>query len=155
MPPPSAHQAPPAIGSVPIAGGVTVVAIALMAWDHLWGNEGGSDDAFPVDPTTFLVALALIVVADLVVFAITVPRAAGNTGSVHKIALLHSGLALVLAIPASWLGFPVVVAGGGITLGLRGLAGGHRRLAVVAVAVGVLVVVFAVLATAFPSSDGD
>jgi hypothetical protein len=45
-----------------------------------------------------------------------------------KVALIHSGIALVLAPPASWLGFPAVVAGGGIRLGIQALAGAHRRL---------------------------
>ena len=148
-------QASPAIGSAPVAGLVTLLAIGLMAWDHLWGNESGADDSFPVDPTTFYVALALIVVTALVVFGVTVPRAVGDVGSVHRSALLHSGVALLTALPASWLGFPVVLAGGGIALGIRGLADGRRRLAVLAIGLGVLVIVFAVLATAFPASRGD
>jgi hypothetical protein len=151
--PSTAHG--PRIGSIPIAGAVTLLAIGLMVWDHLWGNEGGSDDSFPVDPATFSVTLALIVVTALVVFGFTVPRAVRNPGSVHRVALIHSGIALVLALPASWLGFPAVVAGGGIVLGVQGWAGAHRRLAVVAIVVGLLVIFFAIASTAFPSPDTD
>jgi cytochrome bd-type quinol oxidase subunit 2 len=143
------------IGSIPIAGAVTVLAVGLMAWDHLWGNERGSDDSFPVDPAAFFVALALIVVTALVVFGFTVPRAARNPGSVHRAALIHSGVALVLALPALWLGFPAVVAAGGIVLGIQALAGPHRRLAVVAIVAGLFLIFFAILATAFPSPDAD
>lgn len=143
------------IGIAPIAGGVTLLALGLMAWDHLWGNQRGSHDSFPVDPVTFLVAFALIVVAGLVVFGVTVPRAIGKGGSASRAAMVHSGIALLLALPASWLGFPAVLAGGGIVLGTRGLAGDHRRLAIVAIGVGLLVILFAILATAFPSAEGD
>jgi hypothetical protein len=144
-----------AIGSIPIAGAATVLAVGIVAWDHLWGNERGSDDSFPVDPATFFVALALIVVTALVVFGFTVPRARRSPGSTHRAALIHSGVALVLALPASWLGFPAVVAGGGIVLGIRAFAGAHRWLAVTAIVVGLLVISFAIVATAFPSPDTD
>jgi len=126
-----------------------------MAWDHLWGNERGSDDSFPVDPSTFFVTLALIVVAALLVFGFTVPRAARSPETAHRAALIHSGVAFVLAVPASWLGFPAVVAGGGIALGIQAWAGTHRRLAVVAIVVGLLVICFAIVATAFPPPDTD
>jgi hypothetical protein len=151
--PATAHG--PAIGSIRIAGAVTLLALGLMAWDHLWGNKRGSDDSFPVDPATFFVTLALIVVTALAVFGFTVPRGVRNPGSVHRAALIHSGVAMVLALPASWLGFPVVVAGGGIGLGIQALAGTHRRLGLVAIVVGLLVIFFAIVATAFPSPETD
>jgi hypothetical protein len=138
-----------------IAVGVTLLAVALMAWDHLWGNEGGADDSFPVDPATFFISLALIAAAAAVVFGLTVPRATRQPERVHRAALIHSGVALVLALPASWLGFPAVVAGAGIALGGQGLDGAHRRLSMVAIGVGVLVILFAILATAFPPTDTD
>jgi hypothetical protein len=138
-----------------IAVGVTVLAIGLMAWDHLWGNEGGSDDSFPVDPATFFISLALIATAALVVFGLTVPRATRQPERVHRAALIHSVIALVLALPASWLGFPAVVAGAGIALGKHGLDGAHRRLSILAIGLGVLVILFAIVATAFPPADTD
>ena len=108
---------------------------------------------FPVDPVTFLVTFALIVVAGLVVFGVTVPRAIGKGGSTSRAAMVHSGIALLLALPASWLGFPAVLAGGGIVLGTRGLAADQRRVAMVAIGVGLLVILFAIVATAFPSAE--
>jgi hypothetical protein len=138
-----------------VAGGVTFLALALMAWDHLWGNEGGSQAGFPVDAPTFFLAGGLTVTAALVVFGFTVRRAGRRPSTLHVAALVHSALAVLLALPASWLGFPIVVAGGGIALGLGAAEGPHRRLAAFAVALGVFVLLFGVLATAFPTSDGD
>ncbi len=143
------------MGALPFGPGTTLIAVALMAWDHLWGNQRGSQDAFPVDPATFFLSLGLIVLAAAVVFGVTVPRSMRNTETLHRAALVHNGVALVLAVPASWLGFPVVVAGGGITLGVRALDGQQRRIAIAAIALGAFVVVFGVLATAFPSVDND
>jgi hypothetical protein len=136
-----------------LGSGVTLLAIGLMAWDHLWGNEGGQADPFPVDPVTFFVSLALIAVTAAVVFGFTVPRAARRPGSVHRASLIHSGIALVLAIPLSWLGFPAIAAGAGIALGAQGAGGSHRRTSIVAIAVGVVVILFAILGTAFPPTD--
>ena len=138
-----------------IAAGLVLLALVLMAWDHLWGNQDGSDDSVPVDPVTFVLSLGLILRAAGVVFLVTVPRAARAPEKVHRGALWHSGVAAVLALPASWLGFPAVVAGGGIALGLRALGGKHPRLALVAILLGLVVVVLGILATAFPPSDPD
>jgi len=145
----------PTSDSIAIASAVTLLAVGLMAWDHLWGNERGPGDSFPVDPATFFIALALIVITGLAVFGFTVPRALRTPESAGRTALIHSGSALVVALPGSWLGFPTVVAGGGIALGIKALAGTHRRLAIAAIVVGLLVIVFATLATAFPASDTD
>ena len=139
--------------TVIVASGATLLAIGLMAWDHLWGNDRGPDDSFPVDPATFFISLALIVTAAVLLFGITVRRAAAHPATVHRDALIHSGVALALAIPLSWLGFPVVVAGAGVALGLQGLGGTHRRVAIAAIGVGLLVIVFAILGTAFPTTD--
>lgn len=142
-------------GHPAIAGGMTLLAIGLMAWDHLWGNERGSGNSFPVDPAAFFITMALIVTTGFIVFGVTVPRATGRPATVHRAALIHSGIAVVLALPASWMGFPVVLAGGGIVLGVQALGGSRRRPAFMAIGLGVLVVVFAILATAFPGSDSD
>lgn len=140
---------------LPIAGGALLLAVALMAWDHLWGNQGGSDDGFPVDLVTFCVSMVLIMAASVLVFMVTVPRAARGADRAHRGALWHSGVAVVLALPASWLGFPTVVAGGGIALGIHALGGPHRRLAMVAILLGFAVVLFGIFATAFPPPDTD
>ena len=140
---------------MPVAGGVTALAVALMAWDHLLGNDKGPGDEFPVDPGTFALTAGLILVTAGVVFGVLVPRALRHPETVHRAATVHSTVAFLLAVPASWLGFPLVVAGGGIALGLQALDGPHRRMALAAVGVGVLVLVFGVLATAFPASNDD
>jgi hypothetical protein len=142
-------------GTLSIGLGASLVAVALMAWDHLIGNQRGTDDSFPVDPPTFFLSLGLIVVAAVVVFGVTVPRSIKNPDHLHRSALIHAIVALVLAVPASWLGFPIAVAGGAIALGVRALEGPHRRIAMTAIAVGVLVVLFGILATAFPPADND
>jgi hypothetical protein len=138
-----------------LGSGVSLLAIGLMAWDHLWGNERGQADSFPVDLPTFFVSLSLIVVTAVVVFGVTAPRAARHPESVHRAALIHSGIAVVLALPVSWLGFPAVVAGAGIALGAEGTGGVHRRASIVAIGIGLVVIVFAIVGTAFPAPDND
>jgi hypothetical protein len=133
--------------------GSALLALGLMAWDHLWGNERGSADPFPVDPATFFISLALIGVTAVVVLGLTTPRGMRRPETVHRAALIHSGIALVLAIPLSWLGFPAVLAGAGVALGIQGLNGNHRQVSLAAAGVGLLVIVFAILGTAFPTSD--
>lgn len=140
---------------LPIAAGALLLAIALMAWDHLFGNEGGSDDSFPVDPVAFFLSLGLVLATAALIFVGTVPRAIRAPDRVHRGALWHSGVAVVLALPASWLGFPVVVAGGGIALGIRALGGTRRGLALVAILLGLAVAAFGILATSLPPTDTD
>lgn len=132
-----------------------VIALALMAWDHLIGNQAVTDDAFPVDAPTFFLTAGLIALAAIVVFGVTVPRAIKHPDSAHRAALIHGVVALVLAVPASWLGFPIVVAGGAIALGFRALDGPHRRVGITAIVLGAVVVVFGMLGTAFPPADND
>lgn len=138
-----------------IAGAAALLAVVLMAWDHLWGNEGNSDESFPVDAPTFFISLGLIAVAAGVVFGLTVPRGRTRSGSEARAAMVHSALAAVLALPAAWLGFPVVVAGAGVALGLDAMTGQRRRLGMAALALGLVVMVFVTVATAFPASDSD
>lgn len=151
----SAEASRDSLGALPVGLGATVLAVALMAWDHLWGNQRGSEDSFPVDAGTFFLSLGLIAVATVVVFGVTVPRSINHPDSIHRAAVIHGVVAVVLAVPASWLGLPVVVAGGAIVLGVRALAGPHRRIAVTAIALGSVVMVFGVLSTAFPPVDND
>ena len=140
---------------MPVAMVATLLAIALMAWDHLWGNQRGSEDSFPVDAGTFFLSLGLIAVAAVVVFGVTVPRSITNPDGIHRAAVIHGVVAVVLAIPASWLGLPVIVAGGAIALGVRALDGPHRRIAIAAIALGALVMAFGILSTAFPPVEND
>lgn len=107
-----------------------------------------------MDPATFFLSLGPIAVAAAIVFGFTEPGS-NKPETIHRAAIIHSVVAVVLAIPGSWLGFPVVVAGGGIALGLRALDGPHRRVAMTAIVLGALVKLFGVLSTAFPPADND
>jgi uncharacterized membrane protein YidH (DUF202 family) len=151
----SAEASRDSLGALPVGLGATFLAVGLMAWDHLWGNQRDSDDSFPVDAGTFFLSLGLIVATAVLIFGVTVPRSIRNADSIHRAAVIHGVIAVVLAIPASWLGLPVVVAGGAIALGVRALDGSHRRIAITAIALGVLVIMFGVLSTAFPPVDND
>lgn len=51
-----------------------------------------------------------------------------------------SGLAFVPGLGFLWLGFPLVLAGGGVALGLLGRRSQRKRLATAAIAVGTIVV---------------
>jgi hypothetical protein len=53
----------------------------------------------------------------------------------------------VLALPAIWLGLPFVLARGGIMLGALGRHGARRRMAVGAIALGVVVLVLGLVGT--------
>jgi len=134
---------------------VTLVA-ALMAWDHLWGNERGTQDSFPVDPSAFVVAMAISLACAGLVFLVLVPRTRLDPRRAPRRALWLSGLAVPLTVVAGWLGFPLIIAGGGIALGLLAPSTPTRsRAALAAIAVGLLVLVFGIISTAFPVADTD
>ena len=112
---------------------VGLVAVALaagaMAVDHL----------LPGDWAAFLVTAALSMVTAAVLFGRYIPRVARREdGTRHSAAagLLCSVLAIVPGIALLWLGFPIVVGGAGLALGLLGRAGERRLLAGLAVALG-------------------
>lgn len=136
-----------------VAIGVLALTTALMAWDHLFGNEGASDDAFPVDPGTFVLSMALVLAFALLVFGILVPRTLRAEGNVTRYALIMAAVAVVTAPFLSWLGLPQVLAGGGLVLGLAARASGHSRAGTVAFVLSLLVLVFGVAATAFPADS--
>ena len=136
--------------------GVIALVTALMAWDHLWGNERGNTDSFPVDPGAFVVAMAISLVCAGLVFLVLVPRTRLDLRRAPKRALWLSGLAVPLTLVAGWLGFPLIIAGGGIALGLLAPSTPTRsRAALAAIAVGLLVLVFGIISTAFPPADAD
>ena len=58
-------------------------------------------------------------------------------------------LLAVLSIPTLFVGLPSVLGGGGIALGLLGRDGERKRLAITAVVVGALVVLFSAGVYAF------
>lgn len=136
-----------------VASGVLVLTTALLAWDHLIGNEGDSDDAFPVDLGAFVLSMALVLALALLVFGILVPRALHAEGSVARYALIMAGVAVVTAPFLTWLGLPQVLAGGGLVLGLAARATGHPRAGTVAAVLSLVVLVFGIAAIAFPADS--
>jgi hypothetical protein len=136
-----------------VASGVLVLITALLAWDHLIGNEGDSADAFPVDLGAFVLSIALVLALALLVFGILVPRALHAEGRVARYALIMAAAAVVTAPFLTWLGLPQVLAGGGLVLGLAARASGHSRAGTVAAVLSLVALVFGIAATAFPA-DG-
>ncbi|WP_133802391.1 hypothetical protein [Kribbella caucasensis] len=132
--------------------GVLVLVAGLMAWDHLWGNEGSGE--FPVDAGTFVIAMAVSLVCGGLINWVVVPRTIVDLSKAPRRALWLSGLAVPLVFVAGWLGFPLVIAGGGIVLGLLSPSTpGRNRMALGAIVLGLLVLGFGVVATAFPPTD--
>jgi hypothetical protein len=127
-----------------IGVGTLALATAAMAIDHLFGNDPESNDDFPVDPVAFLISVGISALFAAFLFGRVVPRAKAR-GSESERTAVHaavcSGLAAVPGLGFLWLGFPLVLAGGGIALGLLGRRSRRRRLATAATALGLIVVV--------------
>ena len=113
-----------------------LVALAAMAVDHLLGTERDDDEGF-VDPTTFAVSAVLTLAVAAFLFGWFVPRERSRgPGRAARSGLVCSVLAVVPGIAVIWLGFPFVVAGAGMALGLEGRQGPRRAEATAAVVVG-------------------
>ena len=118
-----------------------VVAVGAMAIDHLVGTDRADDDGL-VDPTMFAISVSLSVGVAAVLFGWLVPRElakgperAARSGLVCSVVSVIPGIAFV------WVGFPFVVAGAGLALGLDGRRGKRRIEARAAIAIGALVLV--------------
>jgi hypothetical protein len=126
-----------------IGVGALVLAVAAMAVDHLFGNDPDSDDSFPVDLAAFLISVGVSAFLAAFLFVRVVPRAKARRDESERAAVeatLCSGLAFIPGLGFLWLGFPLVLAGGGIALGLLGRRSQRKRLATAAIVVGVVVV---------------
>jgi hypothetical protein len=131
------------------------LALAALAIDHLLGTERGESESGLADPTTFAVSVGLCLLAAVVVFGWLVPRARSRGPErAAAVGFIASVLSVVPGIAFLWLGFPFVVAGGGVALGLEGRRGGRRWLALAAVVVGAAMMAFGAVAYTVAAIDG-
>jgi hypothetical protein len=110
-----------------------------MAIDHLVGTDDDPGEGSGLaDPGAFALSVLISVVLVAVLFRFVV-RGAPNPDAAASRAIVCSALA-VPAVVVAFLGIPYPFAGAGIALGLRGRAGGRRRRATAAVALGTVVI---------------
>ncbi len=122
-----------------IGVGVTALAVAAMAVDHLMGD----DPAVLEDPAAFVISSALSIALAVFIFGRLVPRTKASPYVAERAAkrgMVLSLLAMVGIVAFFWLGFPFVLGGGAVALGLLGRGGERSRLATAAAAIGALVV---------------
>jgi hypothetical protein len=113
-----------------------VAGIALAAGLAAWGTFGEDDG----ERSEYIVVLAIIAVAALVVFGWLVPRVLRKNSAGVTAAVL--AVLAVLSIAAFWSGLPPILAAGAITLGLAGWnAPSNAWLCRAAVVVGLFAVV--------------
>jgi 4-amino-4-deoxy-L-arabinose transferase-like glycosyltransferase len=116
-----------------------LVAAGALAIDHLLGTSGGDEDDFPVDPAMFAIGVVLSAVA---AFGWLVPRERKRGPErAARSGLACSILSVVRGIAVVWVGFPFLIAGAGLALGLEGRRGDRYREATAAVLIGALVLV--------------
>jgi hypothetical protein len=115
-----------------IGAAVTVLALVAMVFDHLLGDDPGLED-----PIAFVVAAALTLLTTAIVFGVVVPRGGSDARTAAKRGFIL-GLSSVVGIVLIWLGVTFVLAGGAIALGLVGLRGDRRRVAMAAILLGTI-----------------
>ena len=122
--------------------------VVAMAVDHLVGTDGADDDGgFPVDPWMFAIAVLVSLAAAALLFGWIVPRArAAGPERAARTGLVLGILGVLPGIAFLWIGFPLVVAGAGVDLGLDGRRGRRRAEATVAVVLGALLLAGGVVA---------
>ena len=132
-------RGPPAVA---IGAAVTALALTINVIDHWLGDEPGVDDPVAVVGGALVsLGLAAFLFLRLVPNTQHGPEAADEAA---KRGLLCSVLGLA-TVPLIFLGFPVVLGGAGVALGLIGLAGTRRRLAIAAIVVGALPILAGVI----------
>ena len=122
-----------------LASAGVCLGLAAMAVDHLLGDDPGLED-----PPAFLISAAIILVTATLLFGLVVRRARDPRRASFIVAVLS-----VLSLPLIWLGVPFAVAPAAIALGLRG----EGRLAIVAIATGLLVLLLVTGAYVYSAVD--
>jgi hypothetical protein len=115
--------------------GVCAIAIIAMVVDHWLGDEPGIDD-----PAAFFGSTVGSLIVAAFLFGRVIPDTKRHPEHADRAArqgIVCSVLGLV-TVPAIFLGFPAVLGGAGIALGLLGRAGRHRTLATAAIVIGAL-----------------
>jgi hypothetical protein len=129
-----------------VAAVALLVAGGAMAIDHLLGTSEGDDEGALADPAMFAIAIVLSIATAVLLFAWFVPRERGRGPErAARSGLLCSVLSIVPGIAFLWVGFPFVIAGAGVALGLEGRGSRRRLEARAAVVVGSLLLVFGAL----------
>jgi len=118
-----------------------VVALGAMAVDHLVGTEREEGETGLADPTTFAITAALSLATAALLLGWLVPRErrAGQERAARS-GFVCSALSVFPGVALLWLGFPFVVAGAGVELGLEGLGGARRGLARATIVLGAAIV---------------
>jgi hypothetical protein len=116
----------------------TALAVATMAVDHLLGTDRGEDDEGAVDPGAFALTTGLCLITALIVFGRVVPGVAREPRRAGRRALV-CGLLAVATLPLAFLGFPVVLGGGALALGLIARGAEDRRMGTIAAVLGATV----------------
>ena len=122
-----------------IAALVVVLSVVTMAIDHLFGTESEPGESWPVDPSAFVLSIALALALTAVLFRFVVISARPENATWR--AVVCSVLAVV-TVPLLFLAVPFPFAGAGIALGLTG----RTRPATAAAAVGALVLAAGLIA---------
>jgi hypothetical protein len=120
---------------VAIGIGVSAIAIVAMVVDHWLGDESGIDD-----PAAFFGSAGGSLIVAAILFGRVIPDTKRHPERADRAArqgIVCSVLGLA-TVPAIFLGFPVVLGGAGIALGLLGRDGRHRTLAIAAIVIGAL-----------------
>jgi hypothetical protein len=121
-----------------IGVGVSTLAVAAMAVDHLLGDDPGLED-----PPAFVLSSALSLAVAVLAFGYVVPGARTDPARAAWRATAWSAAA-VLTLPLLFLGLPFVVGGAGVALALLARrAPSPPRRASAALLVGGLVVLLA------------
>ena len=118
---------------------VSAIAVVAMVFEHVLDGDPS--------PEAFLLSAGLSLALAAVVFGRIVPRVKEAPDVAVRAAKrgVVIGVLSVLSLALLWLGLPYPLAGGALSLGLLGRGGERRRLAAVAIVVGVVVLLVGVV----------